>query len=187
MCDAILQRVSKSKPMAILVVPATTDVDASTVAAELSLSMAGTLDLPVVAIDADITAPPADAEAGVAAAGLSDVLLDRVDWRSVLGAARDDRVKLLVAGRGISSGESLAAATARIGPIVMEMKTRYRCLVLHGGPPTSPLMGSLVQACDLVYLAVRLGATTRRAAKAAKRLLQRGGAVVHGSILVTGP
>lgn len=187
LCGAILERVSKSRPMAILVVPAAEHVDASTVAAELSLSMAQTLDLPVVAIDADLGVSADEAETAVSTAGLSDVLLDRVDWRGVLATARDERVKLLVAGRPIAKSESLSSATARLGPIVAEMKTRYRCLVVHGGAATNPLASSLVQACDLVYLVVRLGHTTRRAARAAKRLLQRGGAVVHGSILVAGP
>jgi Mrp family chromosome partitioning ATPase len=173
--------------MAILVVPAAAHVDASTVAAELSLSMAQTFDLPVVAIDADLDRAAAESEPAVATAGFADVLIDRVDWRSVLASARDERVKHLTAGRPVAATESVAPATARLGPIVAEIKTRYRCLIVHGGVPTNPLTGALVQACDLVYLVVRLGQTTRRAARTAKRTLQRGGALVHGSILLAGP
>jgi Mrp family chromosome partitioning ATPase len=187
LCDSILARLSKARPMAILIVPAAEHVDASTVAAELSLSMAQTLDLPVIAMDADLPGASTEADSAVSAAGLSDVLIDRVDWRGILSTARDERVKLLVAGRPVTSADSYSPAIARLGPIITEMKTRYRCLIIHGGAPTNPLTSALTQTCDLVYLALRLNRTTRRVAKAAKRTLQRGGALVHGSILITGP
>jgi Mrp family chromosome partitioning ATPase len=187
LCNTILERLSKTRPMAILIVPAAEHVDASTVAAELSLSMAAVLDLPIIAMDADLPGASTEADAAVSAAGLSDVLIDRVDWRGVLSTARDERVKLLVAGRPVTCADSYAPAIARLGPIITEMKTRYRCLVIHGGAPANPLTSALTQVCDLVYLALRVNQTTRRVAKAAKRTLQRGGALVHGSILITGP
>ncbi|MEX2186036.1 MAG: hypothetical protein WD875_04540 [Pirellulales bacterium] len=189
LCQAILQQLPRTRPTAILVVPAAANVDAGTVAAELALSMAQAVDLPVVAIDADITAETDAVESAVTTSGLTDVLLDRVDWRGVLAPARDSRVQLLAAGRPLSAGElsrgeAIASAAARLGPIAAEIKTRYRYLIVHGGSPSNPLAGSLVQASDLVYLVVRLGQTTRRSARHAKRLLQRGGAIVHGSILL---
>jgi hypothetical protein len=115
---------------------------------------------------------------------LSDVLIDRVDWRGVLTPARDQRVQLLAAGRPLATSDALASAATRLGPIVAEMKTRYRCLVVHAGPPHNPLCNALVQASDLTYLVIRLGLTTRRDARHAKRQLERGGASVHGSIVV---
>jgi Mrp family chromosome partitioning ATPase len=184
LCQAIVERVPRTRPTSILVVPATADVDAGTVAAEMALSMAQAIDLPIVAIDADIAADSADADAAVSTSGLSDVLFDGVDWRGVLAPARDNRVRLLTAGRPLARGDSIASATARLGPTASEIKTRYRYLIVHAGPPTNPLTAAWVQAADLIYLVVRLGQTTRRDARAAKRTLQRDGAIVHGSILL---
>jgi Mrp family chromosome partitioning ATPase len=140
--------------------------------------------LPEVAIDADLHAGLQDADAEVAATGLTDVLVDRVDWRGVLSPARDDRVQLLAAGRPLLAADSLASAATRLGPILAEMKTRYRSLVIHGGSATNPLAGALAQAADLVYLVVRLGQTPRKVARAAKRKLERSGAMVHGVVVV---
>lgn len=180
----ILDRVSKARPTSILVVPATEQIDAGLIVAELSLAIADALDLPIVAIDADLRRDGDDADNEVATAGLTDVLLDRVDWRGVLTPARDQRVQLLAAGRPLSSTDSLGSGATRLGAIIAEMKTRYRCLVIHGGPPTNPLCNAIVQASDLIYLVIRLGLTTRREARAAKRQLERGGSTVHGSIIV---
>jgi Mrp family chromosome partitioning ATPase len=188
LCKSILERVSKTRPVSILVVPASEQIDAGIVVAELALAVADALDLPIVAIDADIRGPENDANDprnDVATAGLTDVLLDRVDWRAVLAPARDQRVQLLAAGRPFSASDAIAPAAIRLGPIIAEMKTRYRCLVVHGAAPTNPLCNALVQASDLVYLVVRLGLTTHRAARTAKRQLQRGGAIVHGSIVIS--
>ncbi len=189
LCQAILQRVARTRPTSILIVPAAADVDTGAVAAELALSMAHAVDLPIVAIDADMMSESDDTDSAVTTSGLTDVLFDRVDWRGVLAPARDNRVQLLAAGRPLSAaersgGESLASAATRLGPMVSEIKTRYRYLIVHAGPSNNPLTGALVQASDLIYLALRLGQTTRSEARAAKRTLQRGGAIVHGSILL---
>jgi Mrp family chromosome partitioning ATPase len=180
----ILDRVSKARPISILIVPATEQIDAGLIVAELSLAIADGLDLPIVAIDADLRRQGSDEASDVATAGLTDVLLDRVDWRGVLTPARDQRVQLLAAGRPLSTSDSLPSAATRLGPIIAEMKTRYRALVVHAGPPQNPLCNALVQASDLIYLVIRLGLTTRRDARNAKRQLERGGASVHGSIVV---
>lgn len=188
LCQTILDRVPRTRPTAILLVAATEDIDAGTVAAELALSLAQGVELPVVAVDADFAAETAESEP-ISAAGLADVLLDRVDWRGVLAPARDGRVQLLSAGRPLSAAEcrgndSLASAATRLGPLAAEIKSRYRYLIVHGGATSNPLCGALVQAADLIYLVVRLGQTTRRQARAARRALQRGGAILHGSILI---
>jgi hypothetical protein len=166
----------------MLVVPADDSIDASTVVAELSLTFAQVLDEYVLALDADLPRT-AESPRDDASAGLAEVLFERLDWRAAVGRTRDRRVQLLSAGARAAPSSALAGASALVVPLVSEIKTRYRLTIVHGGMPGGPLTGALVKACDLVYLVLELGGTTRRSARAAKRRLENLGAVVHGCIL----
>jgi hypothetical protein len=86
--------------------------------------MAQALDLPVVAIDADMDGSATETETAVATAGLSDVLIDTSTGAACSHRARDDRVELLAAAdhHGRVLAPAIAARTDR-----HRNEDRYRC------------------------------------------------------------
>jgi hypothetical protein len=209
LCERILARLHEGRPASLWIIPTTLDTDASSVVAELSLSLAQIANDTVLALDCDGPRNATDdgAEVGL---GVADVLGDRVDWQKAVNPTRDRRVQLIGTGRRATLGALTSANALRLAPLIAEMKTRYRFIVIHGGatvvassagasPGKSPkgavraarqktgvLALTLARAADLTYLVLPLYQTSNRQARAAKRRLEQLGGVVHGTILTGG-
>jgi capsular exopolysaccharide synthesis family protein len=166
----------------VLVTSASAREGKSTTAANLAVSFAQ-LGRHVLLVDADLRRPTLHRVfGGIEGSGLTDVLVQGVEWRSVVHEAPMENLKILFAGVCPLNPTELLSM-ARLKSLIAEWKTCFD-LVIFDSPvvlsiPDVVILAPMMDGVLLVHSQER---STRAMAVETKRLLDRAGAKLLGMV-----
>jgi len=138
----------------------------------------------VLLIDADFRRPDLasrlDADAPV---GLADVLMGATTWQQVVRSTDVPRLEVLP-GKRFSTPEGRPPEMLNLDPLLQELSDHYQFVLLDTSSLHHREVAPIARCCDAVYLVLRAGQTTRRAARQAARAIESCGGQLLGTVLL---
>jgi Mrp family chromosome partitioning ATPase len=157
-------------------------------AVQLGTALAERIEGNMLLVDCDLHHPSLASRFAIDAdLGLAHVLGGEARWPQAV--CPTDVAGLDVLGGGKASVENDGTqppAKADLAPLLDELRSHYRLVLLAGTSADEPKTASAAAACDGVYVVVRLRQTPRRAARRAVGRIQQHRGRVLGCVLLDG-